>query len=126
MRFHPASLARGLALTAILWIGTEAAWAVFAADAREMRICTRFFILAFGGLNSVLLTWAASLPPEAAADKSGRRALGGLTGHFAGSVALSLLYFYLWFDGSRACAMVAVTAYLAAFSWFVYRLSVLK
>lgn len=126
MILSPNSLFRGLALTAALWLGTEALFAALGADALKLRACVRYFILAFGGLNAVLLAWAAAVPRKSTVKKSGKRALGGLVGHFAGSLALALVYFFIWFDGSRACAAVAVTAYLAAFPWFVYRLSLLK
>ena len=82
-----------------------------------------FFLLAFGSFNAFLYAWAVSLSGTDNEKGKGRKALGGLVGHFGGSLLILLVYFFFFFTGSLFEVWTALTTYVVAFVAFVVLLS---
>jgi len=82
-----------------------------------------FFVLAFGSFTTFLLTWALSLSGTEDEKGKGKKAFGGLIGHFIGSLGILLGYFFLYYRGSLFEVWIALITYVISFVVFVVFLS---
>jgi len=114
----PYRLTTGVAALVLLLVALAAISRVFKLET-DVQMALGYFLLTFGMFTTFLHVWTMSLSGTNDEKGKGRKALGGLFGHFVISLTILLVYFIFLFNGTLFEVWTALITYVISFIAFV-------